>query len=174
MSGCEDILLAALRGRPLTDPQAEHVAGCAICAESVAGAGALSRALSDEPPPPPGLGERVLRAVDPVLAAHRDVALRTGTAGRAPTPWPQAMTIDWRRLAAALLPALLVLPLVVAADVLLLRAAHAVLGTLLPGSLTTYLVGSYAALLAVLVAATFAAIPFLVQHQASPWKEGHV
>jgi hypothetical protein len=161
---CEDLLVALVRGETLSDSEAAHVAACERCAPLAPGlraaAGPLVAGAASELPG--GLTERVLRAAAPLLAEHARAA------GRA--SW-----VGGRRLVAALAPAVLAFPLLVLADVLLLRAVHALLATLLPAPLTTYLVASYAALLAALVCLTFGAIPLLVQRQAyPPWKEGHV
>ncbi len=68
----------------------------------------------------------------------------------------------WRRVAAVLLPALVPLPFVLACDAYLLRLAYGLVSSLLPEAVAAYLVLSYAALLALLFAATYAAIPLLV------------
>lgn len=164
MSGCDEVRAAALRGDPGSAEHAAHLAACASCREERAGLERLASALAAEatPAPPPGLVARTLAATAPLLD-ERARALR------APA------TLSWRRLALALAPAVLVLPVLVAADLLLLRGVYELLATLLPASLTAYLVGSYALLLAALLFFTFAAIPLLVQRQSAPsWKEGHV
>ncbi|MEW6270682.1 MAG: hypothetical protein AB1689_15475 [Thermodesulfobacteriota bacterium] len=168
MRDCEAILIALLRGEPPSDEESAHVGRCARCAPLAPGlrAAALALAPAVAPvEPPPGLTERVLRAATPLLVEGAHAARRAAGAA----------TFDGRRLAAALAPAVLAFPLLVLFDVLLLRAAHALLAELLPAPLTTYLVASYAALLAALACLTFGAIPLLVQRQAyAPWKEGHV
>ncbi len=164
MSGCDEVRAAALRGEPASAAHAEHLAICASCREEQAGLARLASALAfEEPPaPPPGLVARTLAAAAPLLDEHAR-AVRARAA------------LSWRRLALALAPAVLVLPVLVAADVWLLRSAYELLATLLPAPLTAYLVGSYALLLAALLFFTFAAIPLLVQRQSvGPWKEGHV
>jgi len=165
---CDAILAALLRGALVDDAESAHVAGCAHCGALAPGLMTLARDLAAAPPPllPPGLTERVLHAAAPLLASH----------ARAARAAQVTASFDGRQLATALLPAVLLFPLLVLADVALLRTAHQLLATLLPLPLTTYLVASYAALLAALVCLTFGAIPLLVQRQAglASWKEGHV
>jgi len=168
---CDDLLAAVLRGAALDEVERRHLEVCARCGELAPALASLARALGESEPPtaPPGLGARVLLAAAPVLAAHAHAADAALLLQRAPR-------LDGHRLATALLPAVLLFPLLVLADVLLLRAVHDALAVLLPLPLTTYLVASYAALLAALVCLTFGAIPLLVQRQAAlhSWKEGHV
>src|SRR5256885_6681376 len=64
----------------------------------------------------------------------------------------------WRRVIGALAVALAPLPLVLAWDAYLLRAAHALLENVMPGPVATYVTISYCALLALLLAGTYAAI----------------
>ncbi|HEY8517820.1 MAG TPA: hypothetical protein VIS07_20105 [Candidatus Binatia bacterium] len=166
MRDCEAILLALVRGEALPDEESAHVATCARCAPLAEGLAAVApevAAARAPVAPPPGLAERVLRAASPLLAENARLARSA------------AARLDVRRLAAALAPAMLAFPLLVLLDVWVLRAAHALLSELLPGPLGTYLVASYAVLLAALAALTFGAIPLLVQRQAHAfWKESHV
>lgn len=164
---CDAILVAVLRGAPLADGERAHVAGCSRCAGLAPGLVALAAGLRESAPPgrPDGLTARVLAAAEPLLDEN---ALRW----RAERATPR---LDGRTLANALLPAILLFPLLVVGDAVLLRSLHGWLATLLPSSLTTYLVASYAALLAALVCLTFGAIPLIVQRQAAvAWKERHV
>src|SRR5262245_56337710 len=73
----------------------------------------------------------------------------------------------WRRVAAVLLPALAPLPLVLAYDAYVLRLVYGLVSSLLPEAVAAYLVLSYAALLVLIFAATYAAIPLLVAPLAS-------
>jgi hypothetical protein len=174
---CERFLRAALRGDALDAGALAHRARCADCAALPASLPDLARALASRPvvEPPSDLSARVLAAATPALLENARAAREQRVAA--------APRLDGRRLARALLPAVLLFPLVVLVDVLLLRALHDALASLLPQGITTYLVASYAALLAALVCLTFGAIPLLVQRQeallvqrqgAASWKEGHV
>jgi len=170
---CDDLLLAVLRGDELDAQARAHRASCGRCAALAPAMPGVGRALAagGEVAPPPDLAARVLSAASPLLADHARAA-RGAAVARAPIPRD---ALDGRRLAVALLPAVLLFPLLVVADLALLRALHGALGTLLPHGVTTYLVASYAALLAALVCVTFASIPLLVQRQgATVWKERHV
>jgi hypothetical protein len=161
---CEAVRRAALGGAEPSAASAAHVASCASCGAELAGVAALAAALAgaERAAPPSGLVARVLVAAEPLLDEHaRQARARRG--------------FDWRRLALALAPAVVVLPLVVALDVLLIRGAYDLLAALLPRALTTYIVASYGLLLVALAGLTFGAIPLLVQRQsARSWKEGHV
>jgi len=64
-----------------------------------------------------------------------------------------------------------VLPLVVFLDVQLVRGVHALLSLVFPGALSLYLVGTYALLLAFLLAATYAAVPLLAMRPRPVTKE---
>lgn len=68
----------------------------------------------------------------------------------------------WRRAAIGVLLALLPLPAVLAYNVYLLHVAYGLLLALLPAAVVVYLVASEAALLVLLFAATYAAIPILL------------
>ncbi len=68
----------------------------------------------------------------------------------------------WRRIIGALVLALAPLPLVLAFDAYLLRAFHALLKSIMPGPVATYVTFSYCALLALLLAGTYAAIPITI------------
>jgi hypothetical protein len=167
---CDDFLLAALRGAATSDAARGHRASCGRCAGLAPALPEVERTLRalDDAAPPPDLAARVLAAAAPLLVANAQ-------AERGQRATAATARFDGVRLATALVPAVLLFPLLVLADVLLLRLLHGLLATLLPQPVTTYLVASYAALLAALVCLTFGAIPLLVQRQgAAPWKEGHV
>jgi hypothetical protein len=98
------------------------------------------------PPPRPGLTRDVLAAAALLLAAH---ARRTSARA-------------WLRpLVVALLP----LPLLVVADVWLVRTLHAVLSWVLPSIVSTYLVAQYALALLLLATLGYAAVPLLAERQ---------
>ncbi|MCC6849075.1 MAG: hypothetical protein IT294_11295 [Deltaproteobacteria bacterium] len=67
---------------------------------------------------------------------------------------------------AAVGAALLPLPLIVAIDLWALRAIHEALRRLLPEPLGFYVIVDYAAVLALLAAITYGAIPLLAERQA--------
>jgi len=68
----------------------------------------------------------------------------------------------WRRVAVVLVASILPLPVVLAYDAYLLRLLYAAASSLLPEAVAAYLVLSYAALLALLFAGTYAAVPLLL------------
>jgi hypothetical protein len=96
--------------------------------------------------PPVGLTARVLRAAEPVLARA-------------------ARRAAWRALAAAIAIALVPLPAILFLDAALVLGTYALLSSVLPHALSVYLVSSYAAVLVVLLALTYAAIPLLAERQ---------
>ena len=73
-----------------------------------------------------------------------------------------ALVCAWRRALVGVLLALLPLPAVLAYDAYVLRIVYGVASALLPAAFAAYLVLSYAALLVLLFATTYAAIPLLV------------
>jgi hypothetical protein len=147
MTGCDDIRAARLLGEPLDSAAAAHVRGCPRCRADEAVVLPLARALAAEPAAPaPGLTGRVLTAAAPLLAAQARRAAR----------WRLA-----RALAAALVP----LPAIVLLDLSLVRAAYHALSAVLPHAVSLYVVGNYAAFLALLLALTYGAIPFLAARQ---------
>jgi anti-sigma factor RsiW len=148
MIDCDETLTALAFGR--ADAAAEaHLAGCARCRTERADAERVARALAADtvPPPAPGLTARVLRAAEALLARNARRAA-----------WPEVT----RALAAALVP----LPLVLFLDWHIVRAVYGLLSELLPSALSVYLVFTYAATLALLLALTYGAIPVLVERQA--------
>jgi len=94
----------------------------------------------------------VLTATRPVLDAKRRHAAR-------------------RAVAAAVTAALVPLPLILMIDVWALGAMYGWLVRLLPPALSLYLVVNYAAVLALLGALTYGAIPLLAERQARGIRE---
>jgi len=165
---CDAVRAAALRGTALSPEDAEHVASCAACAAEAPGVATLCVALAATPEAdaPTARVSRVLAASAPYLAAYAAEHARAIDVRR---------PFDWARLGRALVPAVLVLPLLIVLDIALLRGAHDVLATILPAAVTKYIVASYALLLVALAGLAFGAIPLLVERQnARVWKEGHV
>jgi hypothetical protein len=68
----------------------------------------------------------------------------------------------WRQIGAVFVAALTPLPLVLAYDAYLLRLLYGLSSALLPEPVAAYLVTSYAAVLLLLFAATYAAIPLVM------------
>jgi hypothetical protein len=101
----------------------------------------------ETPPPPPDLVPRTLAAARPLLAAHA----RRGRANA----WARPLVV-------ALLP----LPLILAVDVLAVRALHDLLSIVLPGALSTYFAAQYALMVLLLLGLAYAAVPVLVDRQA--------
>jgi hypothetical protein len=122
-----------------------HVAECERCAAAAPPVQRIAAILtvSAVPVDPAGLSRRTLTALRPELARRTRAAL-------------------WRQVAAALLLALVPLPVVLAYDAYLLRAAYEVASTLVPATVAGYLILSYAAFLVLLFATTYAAIPVLL------------
>ena len=101
----------------------------------------------DVPPLTRDLTSRVLAAAAPLLATNAS----------------HASTRAWLRpLVVALLP----LPLVVAADVTIVRTLYTILSAMLPAVLSLYLVVQYALVLVLLVGLAYAAVPILAERQA--------
>lgn len=128
-----------------------HVAECADCRTA---------------PPPTARIAALLDAqavgVDAAAMAQRTFTLLQPEIGRLAT---QAM---WRKVVAALLLALLPLPVVLACDAYLLGVAYQVASTLLPATVAAYLIFGYAAFLVLLFATTYATIPlFLAGRRAT-------
>ena len=148
MTDCDETLTALLFGRALDRDAEAHLAACPRCGAERAAVEGLERTLAAAPgpTPPPGLAPGVLGAAEPLLARNARRAA-----------WPTFA----RALAAALLP----LPAILLFDFYLVRAAFALLTTILPTALGAYLAFNYAATLALLLALTYAAIPIFVEHQ---------
>ena len=98
------------------------------------------------PAPPPALTAGMLRAAAPLLARHARPS--------------------WRALARALVVALVPLPAILALDVVMVRGAYDLLHLLLPAALSAYVAFNYAALLALLLGLTYAAVPVVAARQA--------
>lgn len=155
MTSCDDVLAARVLGAPLDEAARAHVADCPRCAVDEARARDVRLALAryEAPIPSPVLAARVLAAATPLLVRAR----RASAAHLA------------RTIAAALVP----LPAIVVWNVVVLRAATRLLAAVLPPALGTYLVFSYATLLALLLAASYAAIPLLAERQRRRREESH-
>lgn len=167
-SGCATVLAILARGERLDEEGERHRASCADCASLADALTAVGRGVASLPvvEPAPDLDVRVLLAAAPLLAENARVAAATRG----------ALVFDGHRLARALVPAILLFPLLVVADVWLLRFVHETLAGFLPRAFSTWFVLSYAALLAALGCLGFGAIPLLVERQAPllVWKEEHV
>ncbi len=154
MTSCDDLLSHVLFGVALDDAGRAHVETCVRCGRDAPVVRALAAGLATDPAPDPpaGLAAGVLAAAAPALRAN----------ARAATP------PDWRRVARAIGVALVPLPLILLADVSVLRALHAGLSVLLPATLSGYLVLSYALTMTLLLAASYAAVPLLAGRLAPP------
>src|SRR5262245_22120310 len=120
----------------------EHVADCAECQSHTAAIHQVDHLLACS-----------IAVVDADrLTANASFLLRSALEAN-------AADALWRRVIAALTLALAPLPLVLVYDAFLLRAMQSVLASLVPGTVATYVIFSYAALLALLLAGTYAAIP---------------
>ena len=146
---CDEIQATLLLGEALAAEAEAHLAACARCASDRGAVRALAGVLaaSAVPEPPAVLSARVLGVAAPLLARH-------------------ARPVLWSALVRALGAALLVLPALVFADVFLVRTAYRLLAAVLPPTLTVYIVFYYAAMLTLLFALTYGAIPILAEHQA--------
>jgi hypothetical protein len=151
MSTCDDVRLLLVFGRVLDASATAHLGACPRCRLDEPVARALGRALAAEAAvePPPGLSARVLRAAVVPLALQ---------ARRAARP-------DWRAVARAIGAALVPLPLILYLDVRLVRGAYRLLCTVLPGTLSFYLVFNYTTVVALLLTASYAAAPLLAARQ---------
>jgi hypothetical protein len=152
-SACTEARERAFLGRSLP-ADAAHVAACPECAVAIDALAEVSALLAADTvtPPAPALAARVLSAAAPLLATRRRHAARG-------------------RLAAALAAALLPLPLILVIDAWALGTIYALLTQLLPPTLSFYLVVNYAAVLALLGAVTYGAIPLLAERQARGLRE---
>jgi hypothetical protein len=148
---CDDALATLFLGVPLDEAMRAHVAGCARCREDEHLVRAVTSALaaSTVPEPPPGLAAHVLRAAEPLLGRRA----------------------AWPTLARALGVALVPLPLILWFNWLLVRSAERVLSSVLPSSLSFYVVLNYSILLALLLALTYGAVPILAERQARGRRE---
>jgi hypothetical protein len=151
---CDDVRAAAFLGRPLDAAAAAHVAGCAHCTAGLPALhGVADRLRAWEPAPPPGLSARVMQAAAPLIATHAPRAL-------------------WGPVARALGAALVPLPFILVASAAVLRVFYGVLCSVLPETLSFYLVLNSAAVAALLAALTYGSIPLLAAHQARLRFEG--
>jgi hypothetical protein len=148
---CDDALATLFLGGPLDDVTRTHFATCARCREDEHLVRAVTDALaaSEVPEPPAGLSMRVLRAAEPLLGRRA----------------------AWPTLARALGVALVPLPLILWFNWLLVRTAEQVLSSVLPSSLSFYVVLNYTILLALLLALTYGAVPILAERQARGRRE---
>jgi hypothetical protein len=144
---CADVEEALLLGRALDRAAAAHLAGCDACRAAEAELRALAGGLAaDRAEPPPRLEARVLAAATPLLARN-------------------AQREMWRRSLRAVAAALVPLPLVLAVNVLFARALYTWLQGVLPAELSLFVIWNYAALVALLCAAIYGAIPLLAARQ---------
>ena len=148
MIACEDVDALRAFGRPLDADVEAHVRTCARCRELAPALGAVSAALAASPVAgaPEYLTARVLTAAAPLLAAQAARAAR----------WRLV-----RALAAGLAP----LPAILVLDFWLVRAGYDLLTRFLPDALSLYVVANWVGFLALLLALTYGAIPFLAARQ---------
>lgn len=134
-----------------------HLSECDRCRAEEARIRAVAQALATEqkepPDPAPDLGERILGAARSILAT------------RAATPGLAATLGGQRTLLRALAAALALLPVILLLNAYALRAAYGVLSSVLPAALSAYLLFNYAALIALLITLTYAAVPVLAHRQ---------
>lgn len=154
MTDCTEVLAAVLLGRPLDGAARAHLTACSHCQAEADALARVGRAFAADPAPAPapGLGARVLLAAQPELARN-------------------ARRARWRIVARALAVALLPLPAIFLLDTYIVVTAHALLSAVLPTVLSTFVVANYAALLALLLALTYGAVPVLAEHQLRGLRE---
>jgi hypothetical protein len=98
------------------------------------------------PAPAPELTARTLAAAAPLLAVHaRRASLRTAIG--------------------PVLAALAPLPMILGLDVLVVRTIHALLASVLPAAVSTFIAMNYALWLGFLLASAYAAVPLLADRQ---------
>src|SRR5262249_5315822 len=140
-----DTRLAALLfdGTPAVDATA-HEAACARCRTDAPAVRALADAFAGAPAAAPHalLSPGVLLAAAPLLAAK---------ARRLPAA-------AWRRLVGAIAAAVLPLPVILFVGWHSLQAANRILSSVLPETLSFYLVATHAAVLALLLGVTYGAV----------------
>ena len=148
MTDCDDVRTAFLSRRVPDAALDTHVAACPRCAEEREAVRRVAAALAADvaPAAPADLVLRVRRAAEPLLERN-------------------ARRAAWPALARALGAALLPLPAILFVDFHALRAAYAVLSTVLPGGLSLYVVFNHAATLTLLLALTYSAIPIVAERQ---------
>jgi hypothetical protein len=145
---CDDVRERRFLGRATRDDEA-HLAACPDCQGAVTVLATLAATFAADRPAAPSarLAPRVLAAARPLLATRQRHAAR-------------------RALATAVAAALLPLPLILMIDVWALQAIYGGLSRFFPPALSLYLVVNYAAVLALLGALTYGAIPLLAERQA--------
>jgi anti-sigma factor RsiW len=150
MMDCDTALTALLFGEVTADVAA-HLAACPRCAAEAPDVQRVIGLLDAIPAPAasPGLDLHVVHAAAPLLAANAHRLPRAA----------------WRRLAAAIAVAVLPLPFILFVGWEALSTAHRLLSTILPERVGFYLVATHAALLALLLAITYGAVPLLAAHQ---------
>lgn len=147
---CDTALTALLFGRATPEIDA-HLAACPRCGADAPHVRQVTARLDTIPAPTaaPALGARVLRAAAPLLAAN---------AHRLPA-------VAWRRFAAAIAVAVLPLPFILFVGWESLSTVNRLLSAVLPARVSFYLVATHAAVLALLLAITYGAVPLLAAHQ---------
>jgi hypothetical protein len=150
MIDCDTALAGLLFEHATADIDA-HRAACARCACDAPAVQSVRAAFDAAPAPAPAeaLTAHVLRVAAPLLATN---------AHRLPA-------VAWPRMIAAIAAALLPLPAILLAGWEALAAADRVLSAILPERLSLYLVATYAAVLALVLAITYGAVPLLAAHQ---------
>jgi hypothetical protein len=150
MIDCDTALAALLFGHATAGSDA-HRAGCARCADDAPAVQAVRAAFDAAPAPVPSdaLTAHVLGLATPLLATN---------AHRLPA-------VAWPRMAAAIAVALLPLPVILLAGWRALELADRLLSAVLPPRLSFYLVATHAAVLALVLAITYGAVPLLAAHQ---------
>jgi hypothetical protein len=147
MIGCDDVSVLRAFGRPLPADAEAHARTCAQCRELAPALGDVSAALAAAAPGvPAGLTARVLSAAEPLLAANAARAAR-------------------RRLVRALAAGLVPLPAILVLNFWLVRTGYDLLTRFLPETLSLYVVTNWVGFLALLLALTYGAIPFLAARQ---------
>ena len=150
MITCDDVDELRAFGRPLVADAEAHVRGCTRCREAETALGAVSATLAASAvrSVPAGLTAQVLAAAAPLLAANAARAAR-------------------QRLVRALAAGLAPLPAILALDFWLIRAGYGLLTRFLPDALSLYVVANWVGFLALLLALTYGAIPFLAARQTA-------
>ena len=137
---------------PRADALATHAAECSECRGGSRALADIERVLGTAPVEIDAtmMSQRVLVSVGPELQRLATRAFR-------------------HRVATVLVSALAPLPVVAVYDALLLRVWYLGISALLPAAMAVYLVASYAALLILLFALTYAAIPLLLVRDPAPY-----
>jgi hypothetical protein len=129
----------------------EHAAHCEQCRTA---------------PPPSARLRAVLDTVGVPVDASRLSQLALARLG--PGLQSRARTLFWRRLGRTLALSLLPLPLVLAADAVVLRGLYELALAWLPSGVAAYMVLSYGLQFLVLIGAAYAAIPLLIARAGPP------